>query len=645
MKIIKVSFLVLSFLIAGISALNAQDVLKIKSIEPVTAKSTSEDSDLTEIGYCGYDVEATAGLGAIYTQVYVQFPRAYLSKLVGSNLTKVMVYFGNTTAKTATLRLSNTRASTPFYTQTVSVTPNAWNEVTLNTPYVIENKEIYVGYSITPLANDEYVIGLDGRSINQSPSWIYIAGDGWLQFTSNLSLYGIVEVVPGDNTVNYDVEVLSVKLPITQISPDEDFTLNVDVNNKGVKTITSIGLEYQIGEETPVQETITGLNIVRLGNFSIDGIKTSNEGGFPFRVAITSINDNSDEDDSNNEMTSAIYVSSETSDTPTFVGTDPSNKNIVIEEYTGVNCTWCPAGHKIANQVMETYPGRALVVNIHQGSYAIRYTTQWGNALANNNVGIREYPAGTVNRHVFTGTTTSVSYTAWPTYAAQIQAQASPVNMAIKTELNRETRVMVVSVEAYYTGNSNVPTNMLNIAILQDSVMGSQIGSDKYPEMVINGLYQHNHMLRDLITGQWGYEISETTTGSFYTQTFVYRFPQQIGDVPVNLDKMEVVGFIAESKQEILTGVKSEMIRTGEETSIGNPANKATLDAYIHNNLLYISSESPVKEVKIFDISGRMIQSASDFDSPLSVENLNSGAYIIKVNTAESAKSVKVLKR
>ena len=71
-----------------------------------------------------------------------------------------------------------------------------------------------------------------------------------------------------------------------------------------------------------------------------------------------------------------------------FVSTEVSNKNVVIEEYTGINCGYCPDGHKRANEIAAANPGRVFVINVHVGSYAANtYTTQWGNALANQTGG------------------------------------------------------------------------------------------------------------------------------------------------------------------------------------------------------------------------------------------------------------------
>ena len=32
----------------------------------------------------------------------------------------------------------------------------------------------------------------------------------------------------------------------------------------------------------------------------------------------------------------------------TFVSTTPENKNVILEEFTGITCVYCPDGHRIA---------------------------------------------------------------------------------------------------------------------------------------------------------------------------------------------------------------------------------------------------------------------------------------------------------
>ena len=60
----------------------------------------------------------------------------------------------------------------------------------------------------------------------------------------------------------------------------------------------------------------------------------------------------------------------------TFVSTTPGNRNVLIEEYTGVRCQYCPMGHKATDFTVNSFPGRAFAINIHQGMFASQYTTQ-----------------------------------------------------------------------------------------------------------------------------------------------------------------------------------------------------------------------------------------------------------------------------
>lgn len=260
----------------------------------------------------------------------------------------------------------------------------------------------------------------------------------------------------------------------------------------------------------------------------------------------------------------------------TIVSTTPQNKNALIEEFTGVNCGYCPDGHKIAHDILVANPGRAYMIALHQGSYANAtpdYRTSFGDAIAGQ-TGLTGYPAGTVNRHVFAGAGMTSGGTAmgrgsWSSSATTILGQSSPVNIAIDVDLNYDTRVMTVLCEVYYTANEATSTNKLNVAILQNYVKGPQAGSSLNPDFITpDGQYYHMHMLRHLITGQWGITIPTTTTGYFYDTLFTYTIPASYGAIPVELPQLEVVAFVSQGNQEVLTAT-------------GSPVNPPALDASI----------------------------------------------------------------
>jgi len=48
----------------------------------------------------------------------------------------------------------------------------------------------------------------------------------------------------------------------------------------------------------------------------------------------------------------------------TIVGTDPENKNVVLEEFTGIHCSWCPTGHALAQGIQDAHPDDVALINI-----------------------------------------------------------------------------------------------------------------------------------------------------------------------------------------------------------------------------------------------------------------------------------------
>lgn len=244
----------------------------------------------------------------------------------------------------------------------------------------------------------------------------------------------------------------------------------------------------------------------------------------------------------------------------TIVSTAPQNKKVILEEFTGINCVFCPQGHQIANTISNNNPGNVFIINIHSGGFANPspgqpdFRTPFGTALDNQS-SLQGYPAATVNRTVFSGLGQTTGGTAmnrnnWTNASNAILGQSSYVNVGVEAEINVTTRQLVVTVEAYYTGNSPQSTNKMNIALLQNNTFGPQVGGN------MGDNYPHMHRLVHMLTGQWGVNITSTTQGSFYENTFTYTIPEQYNNIPVDLfiAEMEVVAFVAEGNQTIVSG-------------------------------------------------------------------------------------------
>lgn len=242
----------------------------------------------------------------------------------------------------------------------------------------------------------------------------------------------------------------------------------------------------------------------------------------------------------------------------TIVDTEPQNKSVVLEQYTGINCGFCPQGAQIAAQIYNANPDRVVLIAVHAGGFANPgagqpdFRTPFGPGLLGQ-TGITGFPAGTVNRHVFPGWGMSAGGTGmgrnhWTNAANQILGHPSYLNIAAEAEIDLQTRELTVYVEVYYTDDSPFDINKLNVALLQDKTYAFQAGG--------SANYEHNNRLVHLLTGQWGDDIAETTQGKLTTKTYTYTIPEHYNQIPAELGNMRVAAFVAETTQEIISGVQ-----------------------------------------------------------------------------------------
>jgi hypothetical protein len=224
-------------------------------------------------------------------------------------------------------------------------------------------------------------------------------------------------------------------------------------------------------------------------------------------------------------------------------------RNVVLEEFTGINCGYCPQGHQVAKDIYDANPGRVLVIGIHTNSYSSSYPeflTDYGTDLASF-MGVTGYPNGAVNREEYNGSL-SMGRGSWASAAdAILNSGNSPVNIGLKSEWDAGTRKLTITVQMYYT-SAESGSNKLNVGLTESHVFGPQSGGNA------GNNYEHMHILRDLVTGLYGEEITETASGSEITKTYTYTV-----DNAWNIDNCEVFAFVTRSdNKHIHTGIEVE---------------------------------------------------------------------------------------
>lgn len=356
----------------------------------------------------------------------------------------------------------------------------------------------------------------------------------------------------------------------------------------------------------------------------------------------------------------------------TLVPTTVQPRNAVLEEFTGINCPNCPDGHQRAQAMYNAHPGRVVLINVHTNAYGTPsagqpdFRTTFGEALASF-AGVAAYPSGAINRHVFPG-----AYNAPPFYPQNPPGNMalrrlgwanagdtimdnggnSPVNIGVSSTWTASTRTLSVTVELYYTATLSGGGNKINVALTQNGIIGYQSGG--------SSSYNHRHVLRHLLTGQWGDAVSTTTMGTFVTRTYSYVVPTTYVNTTCNIDSCEISVFVTgNDNKEIYTGIHIPA-KNGSTTGTQNSVcGYSSLSLYPNptsgaSDLSFTLSKTLPVSYDIYDIRGVLVSHkdagtlpagdhviAVDLQSPAVFP---SGIYLMKINYGNEVITKKLIK-
>lgn len=208
----------------------------------------------------------------------------------------------------------------------------------------------------------------------------------------------------------------------------------------------------------------------------------------------------------------------------------PLPKKLLIEEFTGVSCPPCPAGHDAVKAIEAKLNKNVVVLGYHIYNYAQAdpvkdpkskqdFRTEDATDVANNIFGgLKGMPEAAFDRAPQDG----ILLVARPKWgnAAEVRAanSTSPVNIYITSTYDEATREATIKVKLSYLESVSFKQN-LTVAIVEDSVIDVQ---KTLTDIVVN--YEHNHVLRDIITPVIGFQLPEKVSpkvpGRVYERTF-----------------------------------------------------------------------------------------------------------------------------
>jgi hypothetical protein len=237
-------------------------------------------------------------------------------------------------------------------------------------------------------------------------------------------------------------------------------------------------------------------------------------------------------------------------------------KNVLIEEFTGIHCSYCPGGHRIIQNISNAIGSRFSAYCNHTGSLAVPnegepdFRTQAGSAFFAAQGG-QGMPSGNFHRQVFQTSISSSAYNVplanWTkTVKKYILNDTASVNLTIAATLDTVTRVLTINIKGYFTKPTDTKL-LLNVALTENFQIGAQTGSADNPN------YVHKHVLRDMLTGSiWGDTLLRSATNKFDT-TYTYTVPQNYNNRSCNINNLEIICFLTQlNHKNVLNSVNAK---------------------------------------------------------------------------------------
>ncbi len=259
---------------------------------------------------------------------------------------------------------------------------------------------------------------------------------------------------------------------------------------------------------------------------------------------------------------------------PIFSENTNTNRNVLIEDFTGHKCVFCPAAADLAHALHEADPSRVYIASIHAGpdgigdfqsvsppDYPLDFTNPEGVEIGlyfgENDGGFPGNPRGTVNR--FNNGTIFQSPTQW-TSMVNDQLSSNNLKINIQSELNyyEETKGAFLHVELDPV-DANVAENLgITVYLLEDSLVGDQKMSDNSH----NSNYIHRDIHRgNLNASAFGRPVSsEDLNGDKYYINYSFVVPNQL-DGQYNASNMHLLIYAFNTETwEIYQVIKQKIV-------------------------------------------------------------------------------------
>lgn len=192
-------------------------------------------------------------------------------------------------------------------------------------------------------------------------------------------------------------------------------------------------------------------------------------------------------------------------------------RQVLIEEFTGVQCVNCPAGSEAIETLLNIHGDQLMAISIHAGFFSPPYSdsqfdfrTSAGNNLLSYLGEPFGFPTAVVNRKKFDGEfNLQLGQGKWAGFIAQEIAEEPRLKLKVEQEYNPISGLLRATVTMVPQETIIEDDIRLSVFITENNVVDAQLTpAGKRSD------YVHKHVLRDAMTNFDGNPIDEALTAN-----------------------------------------------------------------------------------------------------------------------------------
>ena len=217
-------------------------------------------------------------------------------------------------------------------------------------------------------------------------------------------------------------------------------------------------------------------------------------------------------------------------------------QNVLIEEFTGVQCVNCPAGSEAIEQLLAIHNERLVPVTIHAGFWARKLSTSTQDLKNEASIAVLNllaepsgYPAAAINRKEFdVGDGLHLNKDDWAGIISSEKQNDPKVALKLSSTYDANSKGLEVTVEMLQ--KEALPGEIrLSLMIVESNIIDAQ----KTPDGIKDD-YIHNHVLRDMMTAYTGDDITSTLSLN-QVVSLNYRFTLDESWVYENIELVAII--------------------------------------------------------------------------------------------------------